>query len=75
MELWNVYIQTDRLQIVVNCYATDVELHMAASSNLCEIDCTPVYAWSLCKENVASLIGLYKNNGAVSCVGIYFLFI
>ncbi len=26
------------------------------------------------KEYVASLIGLYKNHGAVSCVGIYFLF-
>ncbi len=26
------------------------------------------------KEYAASLIGLYKNNGAVSCVGIYFLF-
>ena len=25
------------------------------------------------KEYVASLIGLYKNNGAVSCVGINFL--
>ncbi len=24
------------------------------------------------KEYVASLIGVYKNNGAVSCVGIYF---
>ena len=28
-----------------------------------------------CKEYVASLIGLYKNSGAVLCVGIYFLFI
>ncbi len=27
---------------------------------------------SLFKEYVASLIGLYKNNGAVSCVGINF---
>ncbi len=27
------------------------------------------------KEHVASLIGLYKNNGAVSCVAINFLFI
>ncbi len=27
------------------------------------------------QEYVASLIGLYKNNGAVSCVGIYFLLI
>ncbi len=27
------------------------------------------------KEYVASLIGLYKNNGAVSCVGINFLLI
>ncbi len=30
---------------------------------------------STIKEYVASLIGLYKNNGAVSCVGNYFLFI
>ena len=27
------------------------------------------------KEYVASIIGLYKNNGAVSCVAIHFLFI
>ncbi len=27
------------------------------------------------KEYVASIIGLYKNNGAVSCIGNYFPFI
>ncbi len=30
---------------------------------------------TMLKEYVASLIGLYKNNGAVSCVGNYYLFI
>ncbi len=29
----------------------------------------------IAKEHVTSLIGLYKNNGAVSCVGNYFPFI
>ncbi len=33
------------------------------------------YGNGLWKEYVASLIGLYKNNGVVTCVGIYFLFI
>ena len=31
--------------------------------------------WYVCKEYVASLIGLYKTNGPVSCVTIHFLFI
>ena len=29
----------------------------------------------LCKESVTSLIGLYKNNGTVPCVGIYLYWI
>ncbi len=33
--------------------------------------CRPVYI--VYKEYVASLIGLYKNNGAVWCVGINFV--
>ncbi len=34
-----------------------------------------LWTYSLVKEYVASLLGLYENNGAVSCVDNYFLFI
>ncbi len=34
-----------------------------------------ILTWKVCKEYVASLIGLYKNNGAVSCAGTFFLLI
>ena len=37
----------------------------------CPLKNAPVFP----QEYVASLIRLYKNHGAVSCVGIYFLFI
>ena len=53
-----------QIEVVFSCSgmgALDYRLHMHRKRNS--------------KECVASLIELYKNNGAVSCVGNYFHFI